>query len=119
MKKFWLWVLVILFALGFLVRLYKFNNPVADWHSFRQGDTNAVSQIYVNDGINLLYPRFFDISNVPSGIYDNPKGYRFVEFPIYNVAQVGVYDGLSWAGINLAEAGRIVTIIASLCYGIS
>ncbi len=114
MKKLWLWVLVLLFGLGFLVRLYRFDNPVADWHSFRQGDTNAVSQIYVNDGINLAYPRFFDISNVPSGVYDNPEGYRFVEFPIYNVAQVIIFQGLSWTGMNLAESGRLVTILLTL-----
>src|SRR3990172_13190351 len=99
------WVLIGIFVLGFLVRLYRFDNPVADWHSFRQSDTNAVSVIFAREGINLLHPRYFDISNVQSG-KDNPKGYRMVEFPIYNLAAVGVFGVLGGLGITLDQSGR-------------
>ena len=58
------WVLVAIFVLGFIIRLYRFDNTVADWHAFRQSDTNAVSTIFAREGINLLYPRYFDISNI-------------------------------------------------------
>lgn len=107
------WLLVAFFILGFLVRLYRFDNPVADWHAFRQGDTNAVSAIFVRDGINLAYPRYFDISNVQSG-KDNPQGYRFVEFPIYNAAQAGLFGFFGRFGLTLAECGRLISIFATL-----
>lgn len=111
MKRFAVWILVLMFFLGFLVRLYRFDGPIADWHSFRQSDTNAVSQIYVRDGVDLLYPRFFDISNLASGI-DNPKGYRYVEFPIFNALQASLFN---LSGIlTLVEWGRVITIFASL-----
>ncbi len=105
--------LILMFVAGFLVRLYRFDGPVADWHSFRQGDTNAVSAIFARDGIDLLHPKYFDISNVQSG-FDNPQGYRMVEFPIYNATQVVVFKLLSLFGITLSEAGRLISILATL-----
>src|ERR1051326_9616750 len=90
-KKSELFILFLILVGGFIVRLYRFNGPVADWHSWRQADTSAVSRNVVNEGFNLLYPKFDDLSNVPSGIYDNPNGYRFVEFPMYNVFQAGLF----------------------------
>lgn len=113
MKKYFLPLLVFIFFLGFLFRLYRFDYPVADWHSFRQSDTHAVSAIFARDGIDLLHPRYFDISNVQSGT-DNPKGYRMVEFPIYNAASVVLFTFSSWAGLTLVEAGRLITIFATL-----
>ena len=73
----------IILILAFFVRLYKINNPVADWHSFRQADTASVSRIYVEEGINLLFPKYHDLSSTQSRIF-NPEGYRFVEFPVFN-----------------------------------
>ena len=87
-KLFYLTFFLILIA-GFVVRLYRFDNPIADWHSWRQADTSAVSRNFVQNGFDLLHPKFEDISNVPSGL-DNPNGYRFVEFPIYNAFQAGI-----------------------------
>jgi hypothetical protein len=105
-------LLLILILLGaFVVRLYRLDNPIADWHSWRQADTSAVSRDFVHHGYDLLHPTFEDLSNVPSGI-DNPKGYRFVEFPIYNVAQAGLFQ--IFHGLTLEEWGRIVSIIANL-----
>jgi hypothetical protein len=98
--------------LGFFVRLYRFNGPIADWHSWRQADTSSVSRNFIQNGFDLLHPRFDDLSNVPSGIYDNPEGYRFVEFPIYNVFQAGLFKlfGL----LTIEEWGRITTILFTL-----
>lgn len=110
-KKLEIILLAVILVLGFTVRLYKINNPVADWHSWRQADTSSVSRNFVNKGFDLLHPTYQDLSNVPSGL-DNPKGYRFVEFPIYNVLQAGGYE--LFPKLSLEEWGRLVTIIASL-----
>lgn len=104
-------LLVLILVLGFILRLYRFDNPIGDWHAFRQADTSAVSKVFVEKGINPLYPAYFDVSNIQSGL-DNPSGYRMVEFPIYNTLQAGGYSifGL----ITLEEWGRVITIISSL-----
>jgi len=103
-------LLVFLLLLTFGVRLYRFSNPIADWHSWRQVDTSAVSRSFVQKGFDLLHPTFEDISNVPSGM-DNPKGYRFVEFPVFNLIQAGGY--LAFPVLTLEEWGRLVTIFSS------
>lgn len=105
------WFILFLILLGaFFVRLYRFDNPIADWHSWRQADTSAVSRNFVTKGFDILHPRFDDLSNVPSGM-DNPNGYRFVEFPIYNIAQGGLFK--LFGGFTLEEWGRLITIIVS------
>src|SRR5579859_7077577 len=104
-------ILAGIILVGFIVRLYRFDNPIADWHSWRQADTSAVSRNFVNKGFDILHPRFDDLSNVPSG-KDNPNGYRFVEFPIYNIAQAGLYKIFGY--FTLEEWGRLVTNIVSL-----
>ena len=111
MKRFDLILLLSLFCIGFIFRLYKFYEPVADWHSFRQSDTAAVAQIYVNEGYNLLYPKYFDISNVQSGI-DNPQGYRFVEFPIYNFLHAFLFKSIGL--LSFEQWGRLINILASI-----
>ncbi len=107
--------LMFILLAGFLVRLYRFNNPIADWHSWRQADTSAVSRSFVQTGFDILHPRFEDLSNVPSGL-DNPNGYRFVEFPIYNILQAGFFK--TFGLFTLEEWGRLVTIFASLLSGV-
>ncbi|MBN3039893.1 MAG: hypothetical protein JW867_02075, partial [Candidatus Omnitrophica bacterium] len=76
-------IISIIIIIAFTARLYKIDNPLADWHSWRQVDTSAVTRRYIKDGTDLLHPRYDDLSNIPSGL-DNPQGYRFVEFPIIN-----------------------------------
>lgn len=110
-KYFLPFLLGALFFLGFTVRLYRFNSPLADWHSWRQTDTSAVSRFFVQDGYDLLHPRYYDLSNIQTG-KDNPHGYRFVEFPIYNLFQAVAYQNI---GIfNLEEWGRLISILSSL-----
>ncbi len=111
MKKWELFLFFLLLGLASLVRLYRFNNPIADWHSWRQADTSAVARNFVKNGFDILHPTFDDLSNVPSG-FDNPKGYRFVEFPIYNVLQAGGYKYIG--KVTLEEWGRLITIGMSL-----
>ena len=77
-------ILSFVLVLGFLVRLYKINNPIADWHSWRQADTSSVTRTFVDKGLNLLYPKYHDVSGIQTG-YLNPEGYRFVEFPVFNL----------------------------------
>ena len=90
--------------LGLLLRLYRFDGPIADWHSWRQADTSAVSRIFVEKGFDILHPKYLDISNIQTG-KDNPEGLRFVEFPLYNIFQAA---GYKFIGIfTLEEWGRI------------
>ena len=111
-KKFFKNHLVFLLILisALVVRLYKIDSPVADWHSWRQADTSSVTRVFNQEGVNLLIPRYQDISNIPSGL-DNPNGYRMVEFPLYNLIHLGVYKT---SGLSLETAGRLTSVILSL-----
>lgn len=112
MKRLEIFFLCIIIFLGFLVRLYKFSSPLADWHSWRQADTSSVSRNFVKYGFDVFHPKFDDLSNVQtSGKYDNPQGFRFVEFPIYNVFQAGGF--IIFDKFTLEEWGRVVTIFSS------
>jgi len=85
MRKNWVVYLPILLILllAFVLRLYKLDTPLLDWHSFRQADTASVTREYVKNNIDLLKPSYHDLSNIQSGL-DNPNGYRMVEFPLIN-----------------------------------
>lgn len=102
-------ILLAILAGSFLVRLYKIDSPVADWHSWRQADTVAVSRNFIKYGFDLLHPRYDDISSTQSGTF-NPKGLRLVEFPLYN-AIVAVFFSLF--GVHEAYA-RLVSVVSSL-----
>lgn len=102
--------LVLILVLAFGLRLYRLNFPLADWHSWRQADTSAVSRNFVKNGFDILHPRFDDLSNVASGL-KNPEGYRFVEFPFYNLLQAGFYKFLPL--FSLEVWGRLVSIFVS------
>ena len=111
MRKLEVILLIVFFVLGFILRLYRFDSPIGDWHSWRQADTSSVSRNFVSGGFDLLHPKFDDLSNVPSGM-DNLNGYRFVEFPIYNFLQGFLYKSLGI--LTLEEWGRLVSISASM-----
>lgn len=104
-------ILSLVLILGFVARLYRIDNPIADWHSWRQADTASVSRNFVKDGINLLYPAYDDISSIQSGI-DNPTGIRMVEFPIYNAVHATLYK--NFPNFSLEKWGRLLTSIISL-----
>lgn len=108
-KLSWLTILGVM-ALGAYLRTYRLNAPLADWHSWRQADTASVAREYVKNGINLLQPKYLDLSSIPSGL-DNPAGNRFVEFPMFNALHA--YLTANFPQFSLVEWGRILSIISS------
>jgi hypothetical protein len=104
-------LLSVIIILGFLLRLYKINSPIADWHSWRQADTASVSKVFVEKGINLFLPKYHDISSIQTGIF-NPEGYRMVEFPFYNALTAILVSTTS--SISLEVWARLVTILCAL-----
>lgn len=101
---------VMLFG-GLLVRLYKIDIPLADWHSWRQADTASVTRTYVERGLNLLEPRYHDVSRVQTG-YINLDGWRFVEFPIFNLLHYSIFQ--TYPQIGFEVAGRLVSVFSAL-----
>lgn len=108
-KDFFLLLFILIIALIF--RLYKINIPLADFHSWRQADTSAVARNFINNGFDLLHPRYDDLSNVQSGI-ENLQGYRMVEFPIYNAIFAYCYKVFPF--LTLEVWGRLISIVSSL-----
>lgn len=106
-------ILILLFilivAIGF--RLYKIDIPLADLHSWRQVDTAAVARNFTKTGIDLLHPRYDDLSSIQSGI-ENPNGIRMVELPIYSAIFSALYKYLPI--FDLEVYGRITTAFFSL-----
>ncbi len=108
-RKTYFW-LALLLIIGFLLRLYKIDSPIADWHSWRQADTAAVTRNFIKEGFNPLKPKYDDMSPVAERPVANPARYRFVEFPIYNIA---VYPFYLIFGID-EKYHRLVSILFSL-----
>lgn len=104
-------LLLLMLIAGFAVRLYKVENPIADWHSWRQADTSSVSRNFAKDGINMLRPTYDDISSIQTGIF-NPEGYRMVEFPIYNAVHATLFN--TFGRFSLEVWGRILTSLIAL-----
>lgn len=111
MKKTDFVLLLLIVILAIAMRLYRINTPLADFHSWRQADTAAVARNFVRSGFDLMHPKYDDLTSIQSGI-DNPQGYRFVEFPIYNVIFAGLYN-LSPA-VPIEVYGRLTSIFFSL-----
>ncbi|MBI5127671.1 glycosyltransferase family 39 protein [Candidatus Roizmanbacteria bacterium] len=110
-KKIDFFILVFILFIALLLRLYKFNIPLADLHSWRQADTAAVARNFVKNGFDLTHPRYDDLSNVQSGL-ENPQGYRMVEFPLYNAFFAYTYKLIP--SIPIEQWGRLVSITFSL-----
>lgn len=103
--------LILIVILGFMVRLYKIDSPIADWHSWRQADTAAVARNFYKEGFNPLIPKYDDMSGVAEKPYPNPGRFRFVEFPIYNSLVYLVY--LLNGGVD-EKLARLVSVVFSL-----
>lgn len=103
--------LLILLGAALLVRTYRLNFPLADWHSFRQVDTAAVTREYVRRGVDLLHPRYHDVSNIQSG-KENFAGWRMVEFPLMNAVTAWILQ--INPRLQLVPTSRLVSIVASL-----
>jgi hypothetical protein len=111
MKIFRTLLLVSILVIALVVRLYKIDNPIGDWHSWRQADTASVTRNFAEKGINLLVPTYHDLSNIPSGL-KNPQGYRMVEFPLYNLLHLELSRLVPAIGLDMA--GRLTSVILSL-----
>ncbi len=109
-KESFLLGLILLFALS--LRLYRINNPVADWHAFRQADTASVTREYIKaDKIDLLRPHYQDVSNIQSG-FDNLEAYRMVEFPFINGGLALILK--TFKSLDLVLFSRLASVFISL-----
>lgn len=106
-QYFWLLVIIIL---GLSARLYKIDSPIADWHSWRQADTAAVTRNFIKMGFNPFLPRYDDMSGVSETPLVNTLRLRFVEFPIYNIA---VYPFYLLFGVD-ETYHRLVSVLFSI-----
>ncbi len=111
MKKLEYIILILILVGAFGVRLIHITNPLDDWHAWRQVDTISVSQIYVDRGINLLKPQYYDVSPTQTGYY-NPQGLRFVEFPIYNLINVLAFK--TFHHFTLEVWARLISVICAV-----
>lgn len=111
MRKISVFILAFILAVSFVVRLYKIDNPIADWHSWRQADTAAVSRNFYKYGYTPFVPKYDDMSGVAENPIPNPGRYRFVEFPIYESA---VYFAYLLNGGVKEELARLITVFISL-----
>jgi 4-amino-4-deoxy-L-arabinose transferase-like glycosyltransferase len=84
-------LLTLILLISFAVRLYKIDSPIADWHSWRQADTAAVTRNFIKYGFNPFVTYYDDMSGVAENPVANPNSFRFVEFPIYNITTYPVY----------------------------
>ncbi len=84
-------LLLFIVLMGLFARLYKIDAPIADWHSWRQVDTAAVTRNFIKEGFNPLYPRADDMSGIAQKPLPNLMRLRFVEFPIYNMVVYPFY----------------------------
>jgi len=106
-------ILFFILLTAVIFRLYKINIPLADLHSWRQADTAAVARNFVKNGFDLLHPRFDDLSpNQSAAGLENPRGYRMVEFPLYNAIFAFLYK--NFPHLTLEIWGRITSIFFSL-----
>lgn len=103
-------LLAVILIIGFIIRLYKIDSPIADWHSWRQADTAAVTRNFVTEGFNPFYPKGDDMSRISEHPTPNLNRYRFVEFPIYNMV---VYPFYLLGGVD-EKYHRLVSILFSL-----
>ncbi|MFZ2199634.1 MAG: glycosyltransferase family 39 protein [Microgenomates group bacterium] len=103
-------IVIAIILLGIFLRSYKIDAPLADWHSWRQADTAAVSRNFVKDGFNLLYPQSDSFLALNDKGLQNPDRYFINEFPLYNATVAILYKIF---GVNV-ELGRMVSIFMSM-----
>ncbi|MGI5828541.1 MAG: ArnT family glycosyltransferase [Patescibacteria group bacterium] len=104
-------VITLLFITAFIPRLYKINNPIADWHSWRQADTAAVTRNFIKEGLTPLYPKFDSYYSLNEVGKPNPNRYFFAEFPLYNLV---TYPFYKYLGVNEMYARLVSVFFSSL-----
>jgi 4-amino-4-deoxy-L-arabinose transferase-like glycosyltransferase len=96
--------------LSLAARLYHFNFPMADLHSWRQADTAAVARNLTRFNLDVLHPRIDSHVSIDGIGRDNTQMYHFAEFPIYQwFVAVG-----SFVTGDIITSGRAVSIVSSL-----
>lgn len=103
-----LWSILLL---AFVLRLYRIDYPILDWHSFRQVDTVSVTREYIKNGVDILRPQYHDLSNIQSG-KDNLEGYRMVEFPLINAFTASLIRTVPI--LPLEATSRFISVLFSL-----
>lgn len=103
-------LLALILLIGFSLRLYKLDIPLADHHSWRQSDTAAVARNFIKEGFDFLHPKIDNMTPVSKEIFPNPQRYFFVEPPIYQTIVAGLY---SLFGVQ-EKLARMVSIAFSL-----
>ena len=109
-SKYTILLLVPIIIGAVFVRTYRIHNPVADWHSWRQADTAAVSRNFVKDGFNPLFPQYDALNPLNETGQPNPHRYFFAEFPLYNILTYVAYQKF---GIH-EEYARMISIFFSV-----
>ena len=71
-KIFWF-----IFSIAFIYRLWGINNPLLDFHSWRQTGTASISRNFYEGGMNIFKPQ---LDTIPEG---NIKALYAVEFQLY------------------------------------
>ncbi|MFA6518520.1 MAG: glycosyltransferase family 39 protein [Candidatus Shapirobacteria bacterium] len=102
--------LIAVLVIGLILRLYKIDSPLADWHSHRQADTASVTRNLSQNLENFFTPTYHDLSNLQSG-QENPQGYRMVELPLYNLFSLIT---VKITGQSLEISSRLTSILFSL-----
>lgn len=108
-SEFFLLGLILIVSL--LVRLYKIDQPIAAWHSWRQADTAAVARNFYKEGFNPFLPKYDEMSAVSQIPKVNLSRFRLVEFPIY--PSLVYFSYLINGGVKESLA-RLVSIAFSL-----
>jgi len=102
-------ILLVILSLGFILRLYKIDIPLADHHSWRQSDTAAVARNFIKEGWNFLRPKIDNMVPLHRGEENNQRLF-LVEPPVYNSIVAGIYSAL---GTDIKWA-RFVSVVFSL-----
>lgn len=104
-----LFFLCFIFVLTFVLRTYRLDNPVADWHSWRQSDTAAVARNFATEEFNIFYPKAHNYFKQSPSDLPNPNRYFLNEFPLYNAVVAVIYK---MTGVQEKYA-RLVSIFMS------
>lgn len=130
---------LVVFTATFLPRLYRINNPVGDWHSWRQADTAAVARNFAQGRFNLLYPQSDSLMALNLQRLANPDRLFINEFPFYNAIvavlyrQFGVHEVYArLVSVGFASLGAVflfwlvkdlfgnkIALVASLFYALN
>lgn len=102
---------LLIFIITAVPRLYRINNPVADWHSWRQADTAAVARNFIKERFNLLYPQSDSLLALNPKQLPNPKRLFINEFPLYNAIVALLYQQF---GVHEIYARLVSVFFASL-----